>query len=115
MAHWASNMQRVAPVSGLLLVTLALAPAIGADDEVRPGDIDPATVVVTHPDMPERGATKSHVREALGEPATKVPPVGEPPISSWIYDEFVVYFEGERVLHSVVPGGRRVTRTDDHS
>jgi hypothetical protein len=27
--------------------------------------------------------------------------VGEPPISSWEYEPFVVYFEYDRVIHSV--------------
>ena len=29
-------------------------------------------------------------------------PVGEPPISQWHYQDFVVYFEGNRVIHAVV-------------
>lgn len=81
--------------------------------EIRPGDIDPAQIVLTHPDMPERGTTKSQVRAALGAPGKKVPPVGEPPISRWIYDEFIVYFERNRVLHSVIPGGRRANNAND--
>jgi hypothetical protein len=28
--------------------------------------------------------------------------VGDPPISRWVYDHFTVYFEYDKVLHSVV-------------
>ncbi len=95
----------------LLVATLVLAGlathASAEEREIRPGDINPAQIVLTHPDMPSRGMTKSRVRERLGEPGNRVPPVGDPPISSWVYDEFIVYFEHDRVLHSVIPGGRR--------
>lgn len=96
--------------AGLMLCGLTVA---AQEREIRPGDIDPAQIVLTHPDMPERGTTKNQVREDLGAPGKKVPPVGDPPISSWIYDEFIVYFEHNRVLHSVIPGGRRVSNADD--
>ena len=35
---------------------------------------------------------------------TKVPAVGKPPISRWEYPGFVVYFEHDHVIHSVVSG-----------
>lgn len=50
---------------------------------------------------PERGIEKSSVAEAYGEPDSQLGPVGEPPISSWEYDDVVIYFENDRVLHSV--------------
>jgi len=52
---------------------------------------------------PERGMTMQQVVQDWGEPQRRVGPVGDPPISHWIYDDFVVYFEGNRVLHAVVP------------
>lgn len=100
-------------VAFILAVTLALvatgSPVTAAgyeEDEIRPGDINPGDIVITHPDMPARGTTKEAVRSRLGEPEERVAPVGDPPISSWVYDEFTVYFEHDRVLHSVIPGGR---------
>ena len=51
--------------------------------------------------QPERGLTKSAVASKWGDPAAENNAVGEPPISSWEYDSFVVYFEADRVLHSV--------------
>jgi hypothetical protein len=50
---------------------------------------------------PERGQTKASVSSSLGDPASQTDAVGKPPISSWEYDEFVVFFENDYVLHSV--------------
>jgi hypothetical protein len=53
---------------------------------------------------PSRGMTMSQVASKFGEPVTKVAAVGKPPISRWEYPGFVVYFEHEHVIHSVVSG-----------
>src|SRR5208282_5047281 len=54
---------------------------------------------------PHRGMTMDQVASKFGEPVTKVPAVGKPPISRWEDPGFVVYFEHEHVIHSVVSGG----------
>jgi hypothetical protein len=41
------------------------------------------------------------VRARLGSPERRVGPVGEPPITRWVYERFTVFFEHDRVLHSV--------------
>jgi len=51
--------------------------------------------------QPGRGLSKADVLAAYGEPVAKNDGVGEPPISSWEYDAFVVYFEYDQALHSV--------------
>jgi hypothetical protein len=51
--------------------------------------------------QPGRGLTKAAVASEWGEPAAQRDSVGEPPISSWEYDGFVVYFENDNVLHTV--------------
>jgi hypothetical protein len=51
---------------------------------------------------PSRGMSMDQVASKFGAPVTKVPPVGKPPISRWEYPGFVVYFEHEHVIHSVV-------------
>lgn len=53
------------------------------------------------PDRPDRGATAARVQNQFGAPVSKQPAVGDPPISSWEYADFTVYFEYDRVLHSV--------------
>lgn len=50
---------------------------------------------------PGRGMTKDSVRSSFGTPEKQMDPVGDPPISRWEYAEFVVYFEYDRVIHSV--------------
>jgi hypothetical protein len=52
---------------------------------------------------PGNGVTMDSVLATYGEPAHRAGPVGEPPISTWDYTSFVVYFENDRVIHSVVP------------
>lgn len=51
---------------------------------------------------PAPGLNKDKVREQFGEPLSIHEAVGDPPISSWEYADFVVYFEYELVLHSVL-------------
>ena len=51
---------------------------------------------------PSRGMTMDSVLQQYGEPAVRSGPVGDPPISTWDYGEFIVYFEYQYVIHSVV-------------
>lgn len=85
----------------LVLVAVAAATTTAGAAEPRPGELDRADVVQTVPSMPPRGATMDTVRSRLGQPRTRTAPVGEPPITRWVYDEFTVYFEHDRVIHSV--------------
>ncbi|MGC8119196.1 hypothetical protein [Marinobacter sp. VGCF2001] len=52
--------------------------------------------------LPANGMSENSVRNRWGAPADIRGPVGQPPISQWHYQNFVVYFENNRVLHSVV-------------
>lgn len=56
---------------------------------------------------PRTGTTKAAVEAAWGQPISKSGPTGEPPISSWEYSEFVVYFEHEHVIHTVTKHRRK--------
>lgn len=49
----------------------------------------------------QRGRTMDQVKETRGEPDSIRGPVGEPPITRWVYDKFTVYFENDRVIHAV--------------
>lgn len=51
---------------------------------------------------PERGLTQQQVESSFGSPLEKIAPVGEPPISRWVYDKYTVYFEGNYVIHSAI-------------
>ena len=50
---------------------------------------------------PASGTTQESVEANYGSPNAKKAAVGDPPISSWEYDGFVVFFEYDRVVHSV--------------
>lgn len=52
-------------------------------------------------EMPVRGATMDRVQQLFGAPNSVNGPVGDPPITRWNYDQFVVVFEYNRVIHSV--------------
>lgn len=56
---------------------------------------------------PARGVSMESVRGRFGDPAEMLGPVGEPPITRWIYQDYTVYFEHNRVIHSVVHTGLR--------
>ena len=51
---------------------------------------------------PTRGMTMNQVSNKFGAPVSKIPAVGNPPISRWEYPGFIVYFEADHVIHSVV-------------
>ncbi len=57
--------------------------------------------------LPQAGESMRSVEQRLGSPITKRGPVGDPPITTWTYPEFTVYFEHSHVLHSVVNPKRR--------
>jgi hypothetical protein len=51
---------------------------------------------------PERGLTMDTVLQQYGEPVSRSGPVGDPPISTWDFGDFLVYFEHQYVIHSVI-------------
>lgn len=53
------------------------------------------------PQTPRRGMRMEDVQARFGVPSARLPAVGEPPITRWIYDRFTVYFERRYVVHSV--------------
>ena len=52
--------------------------------------------------MPKRGESKTQVLERFSLADEEHPAVGQPPITRWDYRTFSVYFEGNRVINSVV-------------
>lgn len=73
--------------------------AASAQDPASPEEERPSTIGT----MPTRGMTMEQVKKYFGEPDKVVKPVGEPPITRWIYDGFIVYFEHNYVLHALMP------------
>jgi hypothetical protein len=77
---------------GLLLQT-----AQAGDQLVIPGHVPTAQTQ----ELPHRGLSMDEVLNRFGEPDSRIGPVGEPPITEWVYGSFRVYFENQTVLHSI--------------
>lgn len=89
-----STMLRKAMYASILTLSAALP---GMADTLLVDGI----VTADNGEVPQRGATMQTVSSELGQPSRKSGPVGEPPITAWDYDRFVVYFEHQYVLHTV--------------
>jgi len=86
---------------GCALASAAVAETLVVDDQVQVRD--------SQLDRPKRGLTMDQVEKQFGAPATRHPTVGgssaqQPPITRWDYNGFSVFFERDRVVHSVVVG-----------
>ena len=86
---------------GPLLLGTALLAACGfAAAETLVVD-DQLTVVPSDVARPARGSTMKSVEAKYGEPQQRHATVGKPPITRWDYAGFSVFFEHDRVIHSV--------------
>lgn len=84
-------------------ISIIALPAMAENIRVPIGQQSSMTEVA----KPRTGATKATVEAAYGEPINRNAPTGEPPISSWEYAEFVVYFEYDHVIHTVTKHRRK--------
>ncbi len=87
-------VSRVTFIAAALLLGSAL-PA-GAEVLDLPPGVESAQEAV-----PQRGISMTEVQRRFGEPREKQAPVGEPPITRWVYEEYTVYFEHQYVIHTV--------------
>jgi hypothetical protein len=89
-----------------LLVSAVLATGLGGFTQISRADLiavgDGIAVEKSDVSTPARGMSMNQVASKFGEPTTKVPAVGKPPISRWDYPGFVVYFDHQYVIHTVV-------------
>ncbi|MGB5587465.1 MAG: hypothetical protein WBN78_06835 [Gammaproteobacteria bacterium] len=88
------NMKLAALVASALMIT-----GLARADTLLVETVD--ETAAASDTRPQRGMTKARVETRFGTPAKKVAAVGDPPISSWEYTDYVVYFEYDRVLHAV--------------
>lgn len=56
----------------------------------------------TQPERPRSGMSKRQVEQSYGAPRRRAAAIGDPPISSWEYARYIVYFERDRVIHAVL-------------
>lgn len=52
--------------------------------------------------LPSNGLSETSVENRWGPPQSVSGPVGEPPIYQWHYQNFIVFFEDNRVIHTVL-------------
>ncbi len=81
----------------ILGCSLVLQPVSAGDNLVIPGHVSTMDKQV----LPRRGISMDDVLGEFGEPDERYGPIGEPPISEWVYGNFRVYFEYQVVLHSI--------------
>ncbi|MCP4877487.1 MAG: hypothetical protein GY896_18660 [Gammaproteobacteria bacterium] len=81
----------------LLSCGLIMQNASAGDQLTIPGNVAVSNKQV----MPRRGISMDDVLGQFGEPDERYGPVGEPPISEWVYGSFRVYFEDNLVLHTI--------------
>ena len=83
----------------IVLVAATMLPmVVMAQDTPIPQNKDEVSTVGI---MPHRGMTMEQVKQSFGEPIKTIAPVGKPPISRWVYDGFIVYFEDGHVIHAL--------------
>jgi len=66
-------------------------------EEIQPGEV----IRIKLLDFPRRGMTMDKVKNEYGQPVSISATVGQPPITSWTYNDRIVYFEYSTVLHVV--------------
>ena len=69
------------------------------DERIRALIGDRATLNTT---LPVRGMRGSQVQRDFGAPEQKMPAVGKPPISRWIYPDYIVTFESDYVINATL-------------
>ena len=88
--------------AGLFVWTMALPVSGLASTETRTTSVSQQSVDLKHLARPGTGVSKEYVAKKFGDPVSKEPAVGEPPISVWHYDSYSVYFEHNKVVHTVL-------------
>lgn len=91
----------MARLSAIILVALTctFAGTTGADT-LQMGSSENASRF-EHEGKPSRGMTQDRVQAEFGAPQKTHAAIGDPPITRWDYAEFSVFFEYDRVIHSV--------------
>ena len=97
------NLKSILAGVAFASATLFCAPAAQAES------VTLGKTVVRGVDAPVRGLSMAQVERRYGAPLDKMPTVGggaprQPPINRWRYQGFTVYFERDRVIHSVRDG-----------
>lgn len=90
------SVKKTLLTASLIAMTMSSVPALQADRLAIPGHFGQSDLP-----MPSRGSSMDQVLAEFGEPARRIEAIGEPPITTWDYGDFRVYFEYQTVLHSL--------------
>ena len=97
---------KFAKLSLALCVVFSLSAISFADEEMTTSKETITLPLADKPesnlDRPIRGESQKTVLNAFGEPLTRHPTRGKPPISKWDYPDFTVIFESGYVIHTVI-------------
>ncbi len=63
--------------------------------------------------VPQKSSTMNQVRAQYGDPISESAAVGEPPITRWTYPEYVVYFEHQHVITTVLKKSKPTEKGPD--
>lgn len=103
------NVKPVLATASLLAAAFALSPAVQADVLAVPAATHHQRRAHTTESgrLPSRGMSMAQVERRYGAPLSKLAPAGgdtprHPTINRWRYAGYTVYFERNRVLHSVL-------------
>ncbi|WP_440225672.1 hypothetical protein ACQQ2N_10530 [Dokdonella sp. MW10] len=92
-----------------VLGAAAIAAILGVAPAAQADTLTLEKTVVRSIDVPQRGLDMSQVERRFGAPVEKLAPVAgnkprHPQINRWRYAGYTVYFERNRVIHSVRDG-----------
>lgn len=99
-----------APATGSMPVATSAAIPPAASSTTAPAASTAAVPAggISGPSLPVRGMSMANVEHIFGAPLQKLPAVPDPgtklhpPITRWIYPNYVVYFEYNYVVHTVL-------------
>jgi len=85
----------------LFIASIGFAPTVSNAEVIQLPEKTMATPPAYSVTLPGRGMSMTEVIDKFGEPEEKQPEVGEPPITRWVYPNYMVIFEYQYVIHSV--------------
>lgn len=53
-------------------------------------------------ERPSQGMSMQQVEQRFGVAQEQRSPVGDPPVTRWLYEDFTVFFEYDKVVHATV-------------
>jgi len=94
-------MQKILPSSVLVALIFLTTPVNAQKLLIEEITKEPPNSLEGIP-RPRSGMTAERVKEIFGEPRARGERIGNPPITRWVYKDFIVVFEGDHVINSVI-------------